>query len=95
MSFQDIETGLTQRPHSPTRDAPRSQEEAAFAGVQSSLSIQVFKINANVQAILSLVDQLGTPRDSATLRKRLCVLFHLIRPCSVRLFLVLDGHSIH
>ncbi|ETW82113.1 hypothetical protein HETIRDRAFT_475581 [Heterobasidion irregulare TC 32-1] len=71
MSFQDIETGLTQRPHSPTRDAPRSQEEAAFAGVQSSLSIQVFKINANVQAILSLVDQLGTPRDSATLRKRL------------------------
>ncbi|TFY51160.1 hypothetical protein EVG20_g11135, partial [Dentipellis fragilis] len=71
MSFQDIETGLAQRPHSPTRAAPQSQEDAAFMNVQSSLSLQVFKINANVQGMLKLVDQLGTPRDSASLRKSL------------------------
>lgn len=71
MSFQDIETGLTQRPHSPVRGAPQSQEDAAFQNLQSSLSLQVFKINANVQGILKLVDQLGTPRDSANLRKSL------------------------
>ncbi len=40
--------------------------------LQSSLSIQVFKINANVQGILKLVDQLGTSRDSSSLRKSLC-----------------------
>jgi syntaxin 7 len=33
--------------------------------------MQVFKINANVQGILKLVDQLGTGKDSAALRKRL------------------------
>jgi len=71
MSFQDIETGLTQRPHSPTRNAPQSREDAAFISLQSSLSLQVFKINANVQGILKLVDQLGTPRDSPALRKSL------------------------
>ncbi|PCH40434.1 t-SNARE [Wolfiporia cocos MD-104 SS10] len=71
MSFQDIETGLAQRPYSPNTGAPQSQEEAAFLGLQSSLSLQVFKINSNVQGVLKLVDQLGTPRDSATLRKSL------------------------
>ncbi|KAJ7085227.1 syntaxin-like protein-domain-containing protein, partial [Mycena belliarum] len=37
----------------------------------SSLALQVFKMNANVQGILKLVDQLGTAKDSATLRKSL------------------------
>lgn len=72
MSFQDIETGLSQRPLSPNRGAiPQSEEEAAFLSLQNSLSLQVFKINANVQGILKLVDQLGTGRDSAALRKSL------------------------
>jgi len=71
MSFQDIESGLARSSHSPARDVPQSPEEAAFMSLQSSLSLQVFKINANVQGILKLVDQLGTPRDSAALRKSL------------------------
>ncbi|KAI0770384.1 t-SNARE [Fomes fomentarius] len=70
MSFQDIETGLSQRPLSPS-GAPQSPEESAFVTLQSSLSLQVFKINSNVQGILKLVDQLGTARDSAALRKSL------------------------
>lgn len=71
MSFQDIETGLSQPPHAPSNSAPRSQEEAAFTSLQSSLSMQVFKINANVQGILKLVDQLGTNRDTGQVRKSL------------------------
>lgn len=73
MSFQDIESGLAQRPLSPGSGVPQSPEETAFLGLQSSLSLQVFKINSNVQGILKLVDQLGTARDSATLRKSLYV----------------------
>lgn len=70
MSFQDIETGIAPAPHSPApgSSAPISREEAAFQGLQSSLAMQVFKINANVQGILKLVDQLGTARDSQQVR---------------------------
>jgi hypothetical protein len=75
MSFQDIETGMRGQPSA----LPQSQEDAAFLGLQSSLSLQVFKINSNVQAILKLVDQLGTGKDSANLRKTLCV-----PPCAGR-----------
>ncbi|CDO74273.1 hypothetical protein BN946_scf184647.g2 [Trametes cinnabarina] len=71
MSFQDIEAGLAQRPLSPSGGVPQSAEESAFLGLQSSLSLQVFKINSNVQGILKLVDQLGTARDSPALRKSL------------------------
>lgn len=74
MSFQDIETGLAQPPHSPLSSSsapPQSREEAAFASLQSSLSLQVFKINANVQGILKLVDQLGTARDTGSVRSAL------------------------
>ena len=76
MSFQDIESGLGQPLNSSSQGLPQSREEAAFISLQSSLSLQVFKINANVQGILKLVDQLGTPRDSSTLRKSLCVIYH-------------------
>ncbi|KAM6494313.1 t-SNARE [Amanita muscaria] len=70
MSFQDIETGLlnTTSSFSPT---PQSREDAAFLTLQQSLSLQVFKMNANVQGMLKLVDQLGTAKDSASLRKSL------------------------
>ncbi|KAJ7045212.1 t-SNARE [Mycena alexandri] len=66
MSFQDVETGL-----SPRSLSPQSREEAAFLELQSSLSLQVFKINSNVQGIRKLVEQLGTIKDSAALRKSL------------------------
>ncbi|KAJ7902525.1 t-SNARE [Mycena olivaceomarginata] len=66
MSFQDIETGL-----SPRSLSPQSREEASFLELQSSLSLQVFKINSNVQGIRKLVEQLGTVKDSAALRKSL------------------------
>ncbi|EIN12504.1 t-SNARE [Punctularia strigosozonata HHB-11173 SS5] len=72
MSFADIESG-TSRPAfaSPLANSSGSPEDAAFSSLQSSLSLQVFKINANVQGILKLVDQLGTGRDSANLRTSL------------------------
>ena len=74
MSFQDIEAGVTpSQTSSRISSVPQSQEESAFLTLQSSLSLQVFKINANVQGILKLVDQLGTGRDSAQLRKSLYV----------------------
>lgn len=69
MSFQDIEAGISHpaRPLSSTS----SPQDATFLSIQSSLSLQVFKMNANVQGILKLVDQLGTGKDSAALRKSL------------------------
>lgn len=74
MSFNDIESGYG----SPRAQPTSSPEDGAFASLQSSLALQVFKINANVQGILKLVDQLGTPRDSAALRKSLCVIVNLL-----------------
>lgn len=68
MSFQDIETGLG---HAPSNITPQSPEDSAFLTLQSSVSLQVLKINMNVQGILKLVDQLGTSKDSASLRKSL------------------------
>lgn len=85
MSFQDIESGLARPSRSSTRDMPQSPEDAAFTSVQSSLSLQVFKINANVQGILKLVDQLGTPRDSAALRKSLYVFLLKVPFCGAEL----------
>ncbi|KAJ7081618.1 t-SNARE [Mycena belliarum] len=71
MSFQDIETGLAHPARTQPSLNPQSREDASFLELQSSLALQVFKMNANVQGILKLVDQLGTAKDSATLRKSL------------------------
>ncbi|KAJ7766493.1 t-SNARE [Mycena maculata] len=71
MSFQDIEAGLAHPVRTHPSLNPQSREDVAFLELQSSLSLQVFKMNANVQGILKLVDQLGTAKDSATLRKSL------------------------
>jgi len=71
MSFQDIESGQAVR--SSSSSVPVSREDADFRNLQHSLSLQQFKMNANVQGILKLVDQLGTLKDSADLRKTLCV----------------------
>jgi hypothetical protein len=73
MSFQDIEAGRAPPLRTSSSSIPQSREDNAFQNLQSSLSLQVFKMNANVQGILKLVDQLGTGMDSATLRKSLCV----------------------
>ena len=78
MSFQDVEAGLS-NVESPARNA-QSPEEAAFANLQSSLSMQVFKIDNNVRGILKLVDQLGTQRDSPALRKSLYAFYSTPRP---------------
>ncbi|RDB15296.1 Syntaxin pep12 [Hypsizygus marmoreus] len=71
MSFQDIEAGVGHPTRSPSMATTANPQEAQFLSLQSSLSLQVFKMNANVQGILKLVDQLGTAKDSATLRKSL------------------------
>ncbi|KXN83122.1 Syntaxin pep12 [Leucoagaricus sp. SymC.cos] len=71
MSFQDLEAGHTHPVRSTSSSAPLSREDADFKKLQSSLSLQVFSMSANVQRILQLVDQLGTPKDSAHLRKNL------------------------
>ncbi|TRM62140.1 t-SNARE [Schizophyllum amplum] len=73
MSFADIEATAGSGPvrRGSSSSAPQTREDAVFLDLQSSLSLQVFKMNANVQGILKLVDQLGTPKDSATLRKSL------------------------
>ncbi|KAK0202725.1 t-SNARE [Desarmillaria ectypa] len=68
MSFQDIEASYSTNPSS---SGPISSEDAAYMSLQSSLSLQVFKINANIQGIRKLVEQLGSSRDSNVLRKRL------------------------
>lgn len=72
MSFQDIETGQS-RPAQPSGITSQSRQDSTFLSLQSSLSLQVFKINSNVQGILKLVDQLGTTKDSPSLRKQLYV----------------------
>lgn len=56
MSFQDLEAGLQPSRGSPF-GGPQSPQDAAFLQLQSSLSLQVFKINSNVQGMLKLVDQ--------------------------------------
>ncbi|KAF9468736.1 t-SNARE [Collybia nuda] len=69
MSFQDIEAGISHPPR--PLSSTSNPQDATFLSLQSSLSLQVFKMNSNVQGILKLVDQLGTGKDSAVLRKSL------------------------
>ena len=88
MSFQDVEAGLS-NVESPVRNT-QSPEEAAFANLQSSLSMQVFKIDNNVRGILKLVDQLGTQRDSPALRKSLYVTFYILSLCPTQICFNLD-----
>ncbi|KAJ8591125.1 t-SNARE [Rhizopogon salebrosus TDB-379] len=70
MSFQDIESGLARLEQS-SSISPQLHEDSTFLSLQSSISLQVFKINSNVGAIHTRVDQLGTTRDSDSLRKSL------------------------
>ncbi|CAE6381451.1 unnamed protein product [Rhizoctonia solani] len=70
MSFADLERGQGGF-QSSSNPVPTSPSDAEFLGLQKSLSVQIFKINSNVQGILKLVDQLGTARDTGTVRKGL------------------------
>lgn len=76
MSFQDVEAGLGHPARAKPTLSSQSREDTSFLELQSSLSLQVFKMNANVQGILRLVDQLGTAKDSTALRKNLCATLH-------------------
>lgn len=71
MSFNDFDVERGNARAAAVSAAPTSAEDAQFKNLQGSLSIQVFKINANVQGILKLVDQLGTGRDTGAVRKAL------------------------
>jgi syntaxin 7 len=42
-----------------------------FEGFKTSISLQIFKVNSNVQGINRLIDKLGTAHDGAGLRKSL------------------------
>ena len=64
MSFADVETGSAPA-------AVINDPNATFLQLQNSLSMQVFKMNANIRGIKTLVDQLGTLRDTGFVRKSL------------------------
>ncbi|KAG8763147.1 hypothetical protein FRC12_008684 [Ceratobasidium sp. 428] len=71
MSFADLERGQGGNQRGSSNLVPSSASDAEFLGLQKSLSLQVFKITSNVQGIMKLVDQLGTARDTGTVRKGL------------------------
>ncbi|KAL1411264.1 SNAP receptor [Vanrija albida] len=68
MSFNDLERGQGGAPLLPGAD---SGDDAAFTKVKDSVSIQIFKIQTNVQGIQKLVDKLGAGGDGPQLRTAL------------------------
>lgn len=78
MSFNDLERGEGPGPNggrgSPSHDGPSSHvldEDHGFSKLKDSVSIQIFKIQSNVQGIQRLIDKLGTGSDNAALRTSL------------------------
>ncbi|RXW12457.1 hypothetical protein EST38_g13396 [Candolleomyces aberdarensis] len=73
MSFQDIEAGYGSlaRSAGALTETGKDADSETCKLLMTSLSLQVLKINANVQGILRCVDQLGTAIDNANLRKQL------------------------
>ncbi|EJU03046.1 t-SNARE [Dacryopinax primogenitus] len=72
MSFNDLERGIPRAPAPTSSTSPLAGDASSqFQKLQSSLSLQMFKINANVQGMLKLVDQLGTNKDGNVVRKGL------------------------
>lgn len=71
MSFADLERGLGERAPL-ARDLGISPElDLEFKSIARQLSLQIHKINANVSAIVKLVDLLGTVKDNTDLRNKL------------------------
>lgn len=52
---------------------PSTDTDKAFTTAKDAVSIQVFKIQSNVQGIQRLVDKLGGAGDGPALRTSLCV----------------------
>jgi hypothetical protein len=72
MSFNDLTSNRSPADlESGNGRSASTPSDSAFLNLQSSLSIQVFKINSNVQGIMKAVDQLGTGRDNGQTRKNL------------------------
>jgi len=71
-SFNDLERGISPRGVSgPSTRTAQSPKDTQFLNLQSSLALQVFKINSNVKGILKFVDQLGTSQDTGLVCKGL------------------------
>ena len=49
------------------------EADMKFKGIARQVSVQIHKINANVSAIVKLVDFLGSIKDNTDLRNKLCV----------------------
>ncbi|WRT67019.1 uncharacterized protein IL334_003985 [Kwoniella shivajii] len=67
MSFNDLERGQSQ----PLLRGNAPDQDATFTALKDSVSIQIFKIQSNVQGIQKLVDKLGGTGDGSTLRTSL------------------------
>lgn len=60
-----------QSTYSPADESHRYLGHDDFEEFKNSISLQIFKVNSNVQGINRLVDKLGTIHDGAGLRKSL------------------------
>ncbi|KAI5454145.1 SNAP receptor [Naganishia albida] len=72
MSFDNFD--LERRAETSGRTSPNDRNldtHYHFDGFKNSISLQIFKVNSNVQGINRLIDKLGTVHDGATLRKSL------------------------
>ncbi|RXK40581.1 syntaxin 7 [Tremella mesenterica] len=67
MSFNDLERGEASQPLLRATTDP----DTAFTTLKDSVSIQIFKIQSNVQGIQRAVDKLGGPQDGPALRTSL------------------------
>ncbi|WWD15826.1 hypothetical protein CI109_100250 [Kwoniella shandongensis] len=67
MSFNDLERGQTQ----PLLRNNAADQDATFTALKDSVSIQIFKVQSNVQGIQRLVDKLGGNTDGPALRTSL------------------------
>ncbi|KIR32348.1 syntaxin 7 [Cryptococcus deuterogattii MMRL2647] len=67
MSFNDLERGQAE----PLLRGGAPDQDTAFTALKDSVSIQIFKIQSNVQGIQRLVDKLGGNADGDNLRTSL------------------------
>ncbi|KAK6902810.1 hypothetical protein I203_108069 [Kwoniella mangroviensis CBS 8507] len=67
MSFNDLERGQSQ----PLLRGNAPDQDPTFTALKDSVSIQIFKIQSNVQGIQKLVDKLGGNGDGPALRTSL------------------------
>ncbi|ORY32248.1 putative t-SNARE [Naematelia encephala] len=68
MSFNDLERGESSQP---LLRSGKADEDKAFTSIKDSVSIQIFKLQSNVQGIQRLVDKVGGAGDGPALRTSL------------------------